>query len=265
MKFRYLGSVLLISVLPISRILATSEVESSSVDLSGNTRTSRLDNPTPPPGALEVSPASLYLGHIRPGEKGTASVRVRRADGNKIMITKTEAAPGVVVRAEPADAGSKESATITASVEGVDGLSRNFSSQVKVYTEDNDSPALVIPIQGRFLGEIVIEPEKLEWNVSDPTFATTEENLREAITRVVYIYAARQGQSLDFPSVSCSLTNVDVGLVTVEKGRSYNLVATLTSLPNESIRGFIMMETNLTNAPVVNIPITIDPTLARPK
>jgi Protein of unknown function (DUF1573) len=204
-----------------------------------------------------VNPELLFLGDIAPGKTGTTSVEVKRLDGKKLAITKTEASKGFILsKVEPVESSQGQAAKITVEAKA-DGQPRRFSSMLLVYTEDATKPALTIPMTGRFLSEIVLEPETMLWQVNDPT-NWPGADAEKAATRDVTIYAAGEKQTLHVRNVTSSLKELQVQLNTLETNMSYEIVATLPKPPAQSVTGNIEFETDLPSLPKVQVPVTIN-------
>jgi len=204
---------------------------------------------------VEVNPTQLIAGDLRPGITTNLTVQVRRTDGKKLSITKTETSnKSVQARVEPGDSDQTAKVIVVVTSEGVP---RRFAEQVKLFMDGGAQPMSTISVLGRVLGDINVTPEALFWGISDPQHWPG--SYPEAmITRQVTIAATQALKPLEIQNVTSSIKEVTVELVPVEKGKTYTLMAKLGEVPKESTRGTISFDTNIPSQPKVVVPVTIN-------
>ncbi|MCG3147755.1 MAG: hypothetical protein PCFJNLEI_01196 [Verrucomicrobiae bacterium] len=207
---------------------------------------------------FEVSPPQVSLGDLQRGETRTVTIQVKRLDGKRLAITKTAAAQDFITvkaTAQPADSAPGQAAQVTVEAKAGD-QPRRFSDMLNVYTDGASEPALRIPIIGRVLGDITLQPEALTWLVQNPT-NWPGQNAELTTTRRVRVSATRPEPSLELRNVTSGLKELSVEVVTVNTGQTYELVAKLTQPPKESVRAVISFETNLPTQPKMEVPVMI--------
>jgi Protein of unknown function (DUF1573) len=204
---------------------------------------------------FDVTPSQVDIGDIHPGEKTNVTVQVRRTDGKKLSITKTEVA-GDLAKAVVEPGENEQSAKVLIAVTA-QGAPRRFADQVKLFMDGADQPGATIYLRGRLAGDINVTPEALYWGVQDAT--RWPGSYPEAMTtRRVSIISGQNVKSLEVTNFVSSLKEVTLELVPGEKGKSYTLVAKLAESPKESTRGTISFDTNLPTEPKVVIPVTVN-------
>jgi len=205
---------------------------------------------------VEVSPAQVPVGGIRPGMTTNVTVTVRRTDGQKLVINNTQpSSKQLQVRVEPVDGSNEQSAKLSITVTA-EGRPRMLNDNVKVFIEGVTQPVATVMIVGQLLGDVSVSPEQLYWPITDPS-KVPPANAEAQITRRVAVASTRPEQVLEVKNLSSSLKDLSVELVTVQTGKTYSVVAKFAETPKESERGTISFETNTSTQPKVTIPVTV--------
>jgi hypothetical protein len=206
---------------------------------------------------FEVSPPHVALGDLKQGEIKQTVVQVQRLDGKNLAITKVEAGQEFIMvntKVQPVDSSQGRAVQIT-----VDAQARHkpqrFAEALRVYAADSAEPALVIPIHGRILGDVVVQPEALTWIVQNPA-QWPGSNPALAIRRVS-VSATRADPPLELRNVTSDLEGLGVQLVKRQAGNTYEIVATLNKPPENATRTTISFETNIPTQPKVEVPVMI--------
>ncbi len=204
---------------------------------------------------VEVNPAQIMVGDIRPGMTTNLVVQVQRTDGNKLSITNSDASGNLVkVRMVPGESNNIAKAVVEVVGEGAP---RRFSEQVRLFMDGAAQPVASFSVVGRVVGDVNITPESLFWGVTDPEHWPG--SYPEAMTtRRVTITATQPDKPLEVENVTSSIKELSVELVPVEKGKTYTMVATLGEVPKESQRGTISFDTNMPGQPKVVVPVTVN-------
>ncbi len=202
---------------------------------------------------IDVSPQSIQLGNVRQGTSTNVSVLVRRTDGNKLAISKAEPSNKMLTtRIEPVEGTNADSANIIIGVSS-EGTPRQFSENVKVSIEGVAQPVAVVTLNGRLLGDVLVDPPILYWPITD-TSATNSEALP---AREIKLSATRPDLTLEIKNLATNIKELSLDLVTKDAGKSYVIVAKFSQVPKQSAQGTITFETNTTTQPKVTIPVTL--------
>src|SRR5206468_2746996 len=106
-----------------------------------------------------------------------------------------------------------------------DGLPRHLSEQIRLYTDDSIGAGFAVFVSVRLLGDIKLEPEALAWGMPAPGQWQEESDI--VLSRSIIVSATQADRPLVVRNVSSSLKELKVKLVTLEKKRTYEIVATL--------------------------------------
>jgi hypothetical protein len=206
---------------------------------------------------FDIAPQQLSFGNLRQGTITNAAVEVKRLDGKKLNIDRAESGSNVLrTRIEPIAGSSNEAARVWIEAEA-EGVPRRFNDTVRIYVDGGEQPALVVPVFGQIIGDVMLTPEALFWGVPDAQRWAEYNN--EAITvRRVMVSATQEGKPLELRNVASSIKELSVQLVSVETGKTYQVVAKLTDPPKMSERGSISFDTNMPSQPKVVVPVTIN-------
>jgi len=77
------------------------------------------------------------------------------------------------------------------------------------------------------------------------------------LSRSIIVTSTQKERPLLLRNVSCSRKEVEVKLVTLQKGQQYKIVATLPKRLTKTLEGTINFETNLPSLPKVEVPLTV--------
>jgi len=202
---------------------------------------------------FEIEPILLQL-EARPGQTTNLAALVRRTDGKPLNLARIEPTKPWIKATKAQKPGATEARIlIEASPEG---SPRHFTEWVRLFVEGSDQPAVSAVLMGRVLGDLRLSPELLFWNLKRST-ADTATQEQAILTRRLTITSTLPGHPLEVRNVTSTLKELQVELITREKGKAYDLVARLTSQPKTTVRGTVSFETNLPSQPNVQVPLTI--------
>ena len=202
---------------------------------------------------LEISPQNIHLGNVRQGTITNVMVLVHRVDGKSLNITKAESGSKLLrTRVEPVEGSNDESAKVIIELQN-EGTPRQFGESVKLSLEDVPQPVAAITIDGRLLGDVLVDPVMLYWPIRD----TSSTNSEALPTREIKVLALTAGQPLDITNLTTNVKDLSLKLVAKNAGQTYVVVARLVKMPEKSVQGAIVFETNMTSQPKVVIPVTI--------
>ncbi|MEI6085377.1 MAG: DUF1573 domain-containing protein [Verrucomicrobiota bacterium] len=204
----------------------------------------------------EFNPQSIMVGDLRLGSSTNTEIQVKRTDGKPLGVTKVEGA-GTFVRTKlEATEGSNTTAIIRVEIVA-EGVARRFNDSVRVFGENATQPLLVIPVGGRFVGDIALSQESLFWGVADSENWPGPRG-EIATTRKIIISSNLPDQKLELTNLNSSIPELKVALKPVNEGKSFELVAILEKLPKESATGTIKFDTNLKSQPQLEIKVSIN-------
>ncbi len=202
---------------------------------------------------LDVTPPNIQLGNIRQGTITNLTVLVHRADGKKLVLSKAEPSSKLLrTRIEPVEGSSNQSANVIIEVES-EGTPRQFSENVKLSLEDVAQPVAVITVNGRLLGDVLVDPTMLYWPITD----TSSTNSGALPVREIKVSAVAPGQPLEIKNLTTNMKDLNLELVTKDAGKAYVVVAKFTQMPKQSVQGAISFETNISSQPKMTIPVTV--------
>jgi hypothetical protein len=205
---------------------------------------------------VEATPQQLSVGSLRQGATTNLSVVLRRTDGQKIVVANTQPSSKLLTaHVEPIEGSNDQSVKLIIEAHA-DGVPRAINENVKVFLDGITQPAITIGVNGRLLGDVVLDHEQLYWPVTPPSGATPQ-NAQALPVRRITVSSTRSDQPLQITNLSTSLTNLTVELVTVDAGKVFNVVAKLTESPTQSERGTISFDTNTSVQPKIVVPVTI--------
>jgi hypothetical protein len=207
---------------------------------------------------FDYNPQAVMLGDMHKGETTNVTIQVKRIDGKPLNLTKVEpmSNAGVVRPKLVAAEGTNDSAQIEVEVMA-EGTPRRFNESVKVFGDNPNQPVFNIPVSGRFVGDLSVNPEAVFWGIADPE-RWPGPRPETMTTRKVTVVASHAEKPIELKNASSTLSDLTVSIVTVETGKTYEVVAVLAQPPKESKSGTIHFETNLESQPSVDIPVTIN-------
>jgi hypothetical protein len=202
---------------------------------------------------LDVSPQNIQLGNIRQGITTNVTVLIRRTDGKKLVISKAEASNKILTtRIEPVEGTNDQSANIIIAV-ATEGTPRQFNENVKVSLEGIAQPVAVVTLNGRLLGDVLVEPPILYWPITDITATNSD----AVPAREIKLSSTRPDLTLEIKNLTTNMKDLSLELVTIDAGKTYKVVAKFSAVPKQSAQGTISFETNTSSQPKVTIPVTL--------
>ena len=202
---------------------------------------------------LDVTPQNIQLGNIRQGTTTNVTVLVRRTDGNKLVISKAEPSNKILTtRIEPVEGTNDQSANIIIAV-ATEGMPRQFNENVKVSLEGIAQPVAVVTLNGRLLGDVLVDPPLLYWPITD----TSATNTAALPAREIKLSTTRPDLVLEIKNLTTNMKELSLELVTKDAGKSYVIIAKFSEVPKQSAQGTITFETNTASQPKVTIPVTL--------
>jgi len=204
---------------------------------------------------LEASPQQLSIGNLHQGVATILSVVLHRTDGQKLIIASTQTTSNLTAHVEPIEGSNGESAKLVINARA-EGAPRGINENVKVFLEGVSQPAMTIFVNGRLLGDVVLDHEQLYWPISDFAQSAAPEAQNLPI-RQITVSSTRPDQPLKISNLSCSLTNLTVALATIETGKVYSITAKFAQAPKQSERGQITFDTNTSVQPTITVPVTV--------
>ena len=205
---------------------------------------------------FEYNPQNLDAGNLHTGATTNLVVQIKRTDGKPLGIGAVESkAPFIHPQITPV-AGTSNEVVLNVQVVA-DATIRRFNELVNVLTEAGGRPLFAIPVGGRIVGDLVIQPQQLVWGIPDPDNFPGPQG-PAAATRNVLVGPGALDQKLVLSNLTCSVTDLKVTIAPSEDGRSFKITAIIDKVPKETVTGSIRFETNLQRQPVVEIPVAIN-------
>jgi hypothetical protein len=199
----------------------------------------------------QVLPSSFRIT-VRQGESTNMTAKFVRTDDKELKIGKVETShPWITCRTEMLD---KQTARLSLDIKP-DGDPRPLAESVQIYAEGLTAAAGSIFISGRVVGEFVVTPELLFWNVGAPEPPNADGTPRAKIRRVTVTPSA-PGKSFELTHATSSVHGLNVEIARNDQG--YELVASLAEPPTQNVRGVIQAETNLPGQPTVMVPVILN-------
>ncbi len=205
----------------------------------------------------DLIPPQVSLGDIRLGTVTNVTVEVKRVDGQKLVISKTETSESQIrAKVEPVEGSDGTAARILIEAQ-IEGTPRRFGDQVRVYGEDPAKPIINIPVYGRLVGDIAMTPEALFWGITDPD-NWPGPNAEVMTTRRVVVFSTKPDQTFELHNLASSLKELSLELLPLETGKTYAVVAKLPTALKESTQGTISFETSVASQPKIVVPVIIN-------
>jgi uncharacterized protein DUF1573 len=206
---------------------------------------------------FDISPNWVILDAIREGATTNITVSVTRTDGKKLNLSKVEATKNwisaKIAAATNADEGSGR-VLLELKPEGHRG---RFSELVRVFCDGSNSPTFSITVYGRLVGELVWAPESLFWVINDPAVLKGPTAEAHSVRRLS-VNATTPDRPIAVRNATSTVKEVSLEVVPRDKGKSYDIVARLTTMPtNNLLTGSLTFETNLPDEPKVTVPLTV--------
>jgi len=205
---------------------------------------------------FDYSPQALDVGNLHLGGSTNLVIQIKRTDGKPMGITKVEA-NGAYLHPQ-LETAADQTNTVTVRVEvAADGAARRFNNVVNVYGTETNRPLFMIPVSGRIVGDIVLQPQQLVWGIPDPENWPGPQGPTAAQRRIV-VSPGTSDQKLEISNISCTVPELKVTLTPAADGKTFEVLAVIDKVPKESVSGVIKFETNIPRQPTVEIPLTIN-------
>jgi len=206
---------------------------------------------------FDLTPTQVPVGDIRQGSITNLVVQVKRVDGKKVNLSKVEATSSYVhTKIEPVDGSDGTTVRVVIEVDG-EGSPRRFNETIRGYGDNPGQPVFQIPVYGRLVGDVSVNPEAVFWGIADPDrWPGARPELMT--TRTITVTSNVADKPLDITNTSCSLTDITTSVSVITTGKVYQIVAKLAAPPKDSERGTISFATNLSSQPTVTVPVTVN-------
>ena len=205
---------------------------------------------------FDYSPQILQVGNLHIGATNNLVVQIKRIDGKPMGISGVEAKSAFIhPQIDPVE-GATNAVVLRVQV-AADGIARMFNDTISVMGEAGGRPLFMIPISGRIVGDIVLQPPQLVWGIPDPDHFPGPQG-PAAATRIVTVSPGANDQKLELSNLTCSIPELKVTLNPSEDGKSFKITAVIDKVPKESVSGAIRFEANIKRQPVVEIPVAIN-------
>ncbi|HTS18954.1 MAG TPA: DUF1573 domain-containing protein [Verrucomicrobiae bacterium] len=203
---------------------------------------------------VDINPGLVFLGTLKQGTVTNFTVILRRTDGQKLVVAKTEPSSSMLTaRVEPVEGSNDQAAKLLINLHA-EGAPRSFNDNVRVFLAGISQPVATIPVNGRLLGDVTLDRESLFWPVAIQTNQVV--NSEQLTVRRITVSSTTTNR-LEISNLSTSLANMTLEVVPVDNGKVYTIVAKLTTLPQQSERGTISFDTNTPLQPKIIVPVTI--------
>ena len=210
---------------------------------------------------FEFTPELLFLGEVQSGRSAKGEIRIKRLDGKKLHITKTQTKEFITVKIEPEENSQGQVARllIEAKPPGKPGV---FTDMLTVHMDNSEKANLLIPIAGQLLGGVKVEPETLVWDLPDPEHWPGP-NPDATTVRTLIVSSTQPDQTLEVSDFGSDLEDLLVKVASVEAGKKYRVLLKLDQPHKTSLEGVLSFETSLATQPHLEVPIKIN--VAKPK
>ena len=205
---------------------------------------------------FEYTPQVLDVGNLHIGTTTNLLIQIKRTDGKPLGINAVESkAPFIHATSTLVDGGTN---SLELHVEVVaDGTPRRFNEVVNVLSEAGGRPLFLVPVGGRIVGDLILQPPQLVWGIPDPDNFPGPQGAAAA-TRNVLVSPGAIDQRLVLSNLSSSIPEVKVTIAPSEDGKAFKITAVIDKVPKETVNGTIRFETNLQRQPVVEIPVAVN-------
>ena len=205
----------------------------------------------------EFSPEIVFFADATPGQTNQQAIQVQRLDGKPLQITKAELAKEFLkVTVIPETNSPARAAQLLIEVHAT-GHPEQFSDILTVYMDNSAKPAFLIPVAGRLLGSVQVEPESLVWNIPDPD-RWPGANAEAATTRTLIVTTTRTDRPFNIGDFASDFEDLLVKVVELEKHRKFEVTVKLPKAPLRSTEGTLSFETNVPDQPSVTVPVLIE-------
>jgi len=205
---------------------------------------------------FDYTPQVLDVGNLHIGATTNLLVQIKRTDGKPLGINLVESKATFIHPTTTPVSGTSNAVEVRVEVVA-DGTPRRFNDVINVLGEAGGRPLLMIPVGGRIVGDVVIQPPSLVWGIPDPENFPGPQGAAAA-TRNVLVSPGAIDQRLVLSNLTSSIPEVKVTIAPSEDGKAFKITAVIDKVPKETVNGTIRLETNLQRQPVVEIPVAIN-------
>ena len=205
---------------------------------------------------FDYNPQNLDVGNLHIGVTTNLVIQIKRTDGKPLGINLVESKSTFIHPIITPVEGTTNAVDIHVEVVA-DGTPRRFNEVLNVLGEAGGRPLLMIPVGGRIVGDVVVQPPQLVWGIPDPDNFPGPQGAAAA-TRNVLVSPGAIDQHLVLSNLSSSIPEIKVTSAPSEDGKAFKITAVIDKVPKETVNGTIRFETNLQRQPVVEIPVSIN-------
>ncbi len=206
---------------------------------------------------FEFDPAMVLFDDLTFGGTGREVIEVKRLDGKKLLIGKAETTHELLSTSiEPVTNTPGDEARIVVRAKAGD-KAEQFTDILSVYMTNALKPAFLIPIAGRVVSLVHVEPPALTWDIFNPQSWPGDDPDRNTLRRLI-ITATRPDRPLIIGDFASTFDGLLAKVVELEKEKKFEVVVKMTDLPLRSNRGILTFETNLPEQRIITIPVSIN-------
>ena len=205
---------------------------------------------------FDFNPQNLDVGNLHIGATTNLVIQIKRTDGKPLGINLVESKATFIHPTTKSVDGTTNAVEIHVEVVA-DGTPRRFNEVLNVLGEAGGRPLLMIPVGGRIVGDVVVQPPQLVWGIPDPDNFPGPQGAAAA-TRNVLVSPGAIDQRLVLSNLTSSIPEIKVTSAPSEDGKAYKITAVIDKVPKETVNGTIRFETNFQRQPVVEIPVSIN-------
>lgn len=130
-----------------------------------------------------------------------------------------------------------------------------FKEKIELWNgQQSDHSAKIVELTGQIMGDITIDPPRLEW-----AFADLGDDIKQysemALSRHITLRAAF-GKTVEFKKISTDIKGMTAKVVPKDT-RSFDLIVKFEQLPHNLIDGKVILETSLESMPKLEVPLHI--------
>ena len=189
---------------------------------------------------FEIDPEIVFFDEVPPGEPAREAIRVRRLDGKKLAIGKAELSrPSLRAFVNTNDGTTAE---LVVEAKGT-GKAEEFSDILSVTLANAAKPAFHVPVAGKFVPSIKVEPSSLLWT------GISEQK--------ILVSSTTTNRPLMLGNIASTLEELLVKVDAVREGQSYEVTVKLPVLLPESAEGVLTFDTNFPDHPTITVPLRI--------
>jgi hypothetical protein len=205
----------------------------------------------------DFSPQIVLFGDAVPGQPNQQTVEVHRLDGKPLQITKAELTKEFLkVTVIPETNSPPHAARLVIEARSA-SQPEEFTDILTVYMGHSPKPSFLIPVAGRVLGAVQLEPEVLVWKIPNPDRWPGTDTDTDT-TRTLIVSTTQTNRPLDVGDFASSLDDLLVKVVELEKHKKFAVSVKLLKAPLRTTEGSLSFETSVTDQPSVTVPVLIE-------